>query len=47
LQLRRLEGAAAGAWQLQRLDIGRGLVAALAWRGGERRIRLATLASSD
>lgn len=47
LQLRRLEGDDVGAWQLQRLDIGRGLVAALAWRGGERRIRLATLASGD
>jgi len=45
LQLRRLEGDDVGAWQLQRLDIDRGLVAALAWRGGERRIRLATLAS--
>jgi len=47
LQLRRLEGDDVGAWQLQRLDIDRCLVAALAWRGGERRIRLATLASGD
>lgn len=47
LQLRRLEGDDAGAWQLQRLDLDRNLVAALAWRGGARRIRLATLASGD
>ncbi|WP_108471233.1 4'-phosphopantetheinyl transferase family protein [Rhodanobacter thiooxydans] len=45
LQLRRLAGDDASAWQLQRLDLDHGLVAALAWRGGERRIRLATLAS--
>jgi len=47
LQLQRLEGDDAGAWQLQRLDIDSSLVAALAWRGGERRIRLGALASSD
>jgi 4'-phosphopantetheinyl transferase len=47
LQLRRLHGDDAGAWQLQRLALGHGLIAALAWRGGERRIRLGTLASDD
>ena len=47
LQLRRLHGDDAGAWQLQRLALGHGLIAALAWRGGERRIRLGTLASGD
>ena len=47
LQLQRLEGDDAGAWQLQRLDIDSSLVAALAWRGGERRIRLGALASGD
>jgi 4'-phosphopantetheinyl transferase len=45
LRLQRLEGEDAGAWQLQRLDVDPGLIAALAWRGGERRIRLGTLAS--
>jgi 4'-phosphopantetheinyl transferase len=45
LQLQRLEGDDVGAWQLQRLDIDSSLVATLAWRGGERRIRLGTLAS--
>jgi len=45
LQLRRLQGDDAGAWQLQRLALDHGLIGALAWRGGERRIRLGTLAS--
>jgi 4'-phosphopantetheinyl transferase len=45
LQLQRLEGDDVGAWQLQRLDIDSSLVATLAWRGGDRRIRLGTLAS--
>lgn len=47
LHLQRLEGDDVGAWQLQRLDIDDSLVAALAWRGGARRIRLGTLASGD
>ena len=47
LQLQRLEGDDVTAWQLRRLDIDSGLVAALAWRGGERRIRLGALASGD
>ncbi|MHB1058540.1 MAG: 4'-phosphopantetheinyl transferase family protein [Rhodanobacter sp.] len=47
LQMQRLEGEDIHAWQLQRLDVDPGLVAALAWRGGERRIRLGRLASDD
>ncbi len=47
LQLQRLEGDDVGAWQLQRLAIDGSLVAALAWRGDARRIRLGTLASGD
>jgi 4'-phosphopantetheinyl transferase len=45
LILQRLEGDDAGAWQLQRLAIDPTLVAALAWRGDARRIRLGMLAS--
>lgn len=45
LQLRRLEGDDVDAWQLRRLDVDHSLVATLAWRGDERRIRLGTLAS--
>ncbi len=44
--LLRLEGDDAAAWQLRRLVIAPELVAALAWRGGERDIRFGTLASS-
>lgn len=47
LILQRLEGDDADAWQLQRLAVDAGLVAAVAWRGGVRRIRLGTLASGD
>jgi 4'-phosphopantetheinyl transferase len=47
LRLQRLEGDDAGAWQLQRLELDRHLIGTLAWRGGKRRIRLATLASDD
>jgi 4'-phosphopantetheinyl transferase len=51
LTLQRLEGDAANAWQLQRLAVDPTLVAALAWRGGARRIRLlpslGMLASGD
>lgn len=45
LTLQRLEGDDVQAWQLQRLNVDATLVAALAWRGGARRIRLGTLAS--
>ena len=47
LILQRLDGDDADAWQLQRLAVDTTLVAALAWRGDVRRIRLATLASGD
>jgi len=47
LILQRLEGDDVDAWQLQRLAVDRTLVAALAWRGDTRRIRLGTLASGD
>ena len=47
LILQRLEGDDVDAWQLQRLAVDTTLVAALAWRGDARRIRLGTLASSD
>ena len=47
LILQRLEGDDVEAWQLQRLAVDTTLVAALAWRGDVRRIRLGTLASSD
>lgn len=43
--LQRLEGDDAAAWQLRRLAIAPGLVATLAWRGGERQVRFGTLAS--
>ncbi len=45
LTLQRLEGEDVLAWQLQRLPVDAALVAALAWRGEARRIRLGTLAS--
>lgn len=47
LILQRLEGDDVDAWQLQRLAVDTTLVAALAWRGDVRRIRLGTLASGD
>lgn len=47
LILQRLEGDDVDAWQLQRLAVDSTLVAALAWRGDARRIRLGTLASGD
>ncbi|GGY30973.1 4'-phosphopantetheinyl transferase [Rhodanobacter panaciterrae] len=47
LTLQRLEGDDATAWQLQRLAVDTTLVAALAWRGDVRRIRLGRLASGD
>jgi 4'-phosphopantetheinyl transferase len=43
--LRRLEGDDVDAWQLQRLPVDAALVAALAWRGDKRQIRLGALAS--
>jgi 4'-phosphopantetheinyl transferase len=45
LSLRRLEGEDVRAWQLQRLPVDDALVAALAWRGEERRIRLGMIRS--
>jgi 4'-phosphopantetheinyl transferase len=47
LILEKLDGDDVDAWQLQRLAVDPALVAALAWRGGERRIRLGRLASAD
>lgn len=47
LTLQQLEGGDVAAWQLHRLTVDTTLVAALAWRGGERRIRLGRLASAD
>jgi 4'-phosphopantetheinyl transferase len=44
--LARLEGHDIDAWQLHRLDLGESLRGALAWQGGERRIRLGTLADA-
>ncbi len=38
-RLRRLEGDDPDAWQLHALQLGEGLHATLAWRGGPRRIR--------
>lgn len=47
LSLERLEGEQVRAWQLRRLSIDTTLIAALAWRGDPRKIRLETLASTD
>jgi 4'-phosphopantetheinyl transferase len=47
LTLQWIEGDDASAWQLRRLTINASLMAALAWRGGARQIRLGTLASED
>lgn len=44
LTLRRLDGEDTHRWQLQRVDAGAGYIAALAWRGGPRSVRLGTLA---
>ncbi|MDY1550000.1 4'-phosphopantetheinyl transferase family protein [Luteibacter sahnii] len=38
------EIAPASAWQFRRLDVGAGYVAAVAWRGAERRVRVFTTA---
>ena len=46
LQLLRLDGDDVGAWQLHGLTLDPGVVAALAWRGSSRRVRLGTFASS-
>ncbi|MGH8157965.1 MAG: 4'-phosphopantetheinyl transferase family protein [Rhodanobacter sp.] len=47
LSLQQLEGDDIHAWQLQRLAVDATLLAALAWRGEARRIRLHRLASND
>jgi 4'-phosphopantetheinyl transferase len=47
LRLLRFDDEAIGAWQLHRLALAPDLVAALAWRGRPRRIRLGLLASAD
>jgi 4'-phosphopantetheinyl transferase len=47
LSLLQLEDDDIRAWQLQRLAVDTTLLAALAWRGGARLIRLGTLASLD
>lgn len=47
LALTWLDGDDAGAWQLQPLDVGTQHVAALAWRGGPRRIRWHTLETDE
>ncbi|HEY8683309.1 MAG TPA: 4'-phosphopantetheinyl transferase superfamily protein [Rhodanobacter sp.] len=46
LHLHRLDGEDVQAWQLQRLYIDAAQVAALAWRGDKRSIRLCTLAKT-
>ncbi len=43
LVLRWLDGDDALSWQLQRLDVGSGYAAALAWRGGERHVQCWTI----
>ena len=45
LTLQHLDGDDSRAWQLQRLAVDPALLAALAWRGDTRQIRLHTLAS--
>lgn len=45
LSLRRLDGEDIHRWQLQRIESGAGYLAALAWRGGPRSVRLGTLAT--
>lgn len=47
LRLLRFDEEAPEAWQLHRLAVAPELIAALAWRGLPRRIRLGVLASSD
>ncbi|MEO5813309.1 MAG: 4'-phosphopantetheinyl transferase superfamily protein [Rhodanobacter sp.] len=46
LHLGWLDGDDAAAWQLQRLQLDPGYVAALAWRGGARRVCVRRLAST-
>lgn len=46
LRLLRFDGEDIDAWQLQRLVVAPELVAALAWRGAPRKIRLERLAST-
>ena len=45
LVLQRLAEDDPHAWQLHRLPVGPGLLAALAWRGDVRQLRMGTLAS--
>ena len=47
LRLLRFEDEDIQAWQLQRLAVAPELIAALAWRGPPRTIRLGVLASTD
>lgn len=47
LRLLRFDEEEIGAWQLQRLAVAPELIAALAWRGSPRTIRLERLASPD
>lgn len=47
LRLVRFDDEDIGAWQLRRLAIAPDLIAALAWRGPSRTIRLQMLASTD
>jgi 4'-phosphopantetheinyl transferase len=44
LALQWMDGNDAAAWQLQTLDVGPGYLAALAWRGDGRRVRMRRLA---
>lgn len=46
LRLLRFDQEETDAWQLQRLAVAPGLIAALAWRGPPRAVRLEVLASS-
>ncbi|MEO8779117.1 MAG: 4'-phosphopantetheinyl transferase superfamily protein [Rhodanobacter sp.] len=46
LRLVRFDGEDTAAWQLQRLAVAPGLIAALAWRGPPRSIKMGTLAGA-
>ena len=47
LRLVRFEGEDTAAWQLQRLAVAPSLIAALAWRGPPRSIKMGFLASAE
>ncbi len=47
LRLERFDGEDTAAWQLQRLAVAPGLIAALAWRGPPRAIEMGSLASVE